>query len=84
MAEQGSNGEEIEILTPDELRDTGIAIPEFNGVTIWHNDLVCGFCLGPVEIHVYLLQWEKRSAVHLMCENCFRKMATSSFDVATE
>jgi len=66
--------EEFQILSPDEVRDTGAFLPEWNGITVWMKELQCEFCTTDLKGNVMLLQWNKRSDLHFMCVPCFHRL----------
>lgn len=65
---------EFQPLTPDELRETGVILPELNGLAMWMKPLECEFCGAKLETHVIALQKVQRSALNFMCIPCAREL----------
>lgn len=76
MSEEDSVELTFEPLTLEQLRASGAFLPTFDGVTIWRKDLQCEFCTSEFEAdsRVIILQWQKRSDLHLMCADCFKQL----------
>ena len=74
MAEQESSREELEILSPDELRNAEGFLPELSGHTFWHKKDICDYCNGLLGTDLLVLQKVGRNGLTFMCLGCVNRL----------